>query len=57
MSAIALSNLTHQPGTPWDCVYIDGVYNIEIPDSVIEKHYKEKLSVATESAASETNAA
>lgn len=41
LSGTALSNLTHKSGTPWDQVYRDGVFNIEIPDYLIRKHYKE----------------
>ncbi len=43
MTGIALSNLTHAPGTPWSEVYRDGVMNLEIPDSVIQAHYKRLL--------------
>lgn len=41
LDGIALSYLTHQRGTPWDQVYRPGVYRIEIPDSLIRKHYHE----------------
>jgi len=37
---IQLSYLTHMSGTPWDKVYADGIQHIEIPDSLIEDHYK-----------------
>lgn len=40
MSGTSLSALTHKSGTPWDQVYKDGVFNIEIPDSLIRDHYK-----------------
>lgn len=43
LSGYALSSLTHKVGTPWDCVYKDGVMNIEIPDDLIKRHYQEKL--------------
>lgn len=43
MNGITLSNLTHKSDTPWDQVYREGVFNIEIPDSVIEAHYKKLL--------------
>lgn len=39
LSGIALSSLTHQSGTPWDRMYEDGANN-EIPDDLIEAHYK-----------------
>lgn len=38
---IALSYLTHQSGTPWSMVYKPGRYNIEIPDEIIQQHYRE----------------
>jgi len=37
---IQLSYLTHMSGTPWDALYRDGIQHIEIPDDLIEKHYK-----------------
>lgn len=40
MSGTALSALTHKSGTPWDHVYEDGVFNIEIPDQLIRDHYR-----------------
>jgi len=40
LSAIALSNLTHQSGTPWEQVYRPDRRNIEIPDSLIRSHYE-----------------
>jgi uncharacterized phage-associated protein len=43
LSGIALSSLTHQTGTPWDKVYIDGELGIEIPEYLIAEHYKEML--------------
>jgi len=39
-NGIQLSYLTHMSGTPWDELYMDGIQHIEIPDSLIEKHYK-----------------
>lgn len=42
-SAIGLSNLTHQSGTPWDRVYMPGMMHIEIPDDLIKSHYEEML--------------
>jgi uncharacterized phage-associated protein len=44
MSGYALSQLTHKLGTPWADVYEDGVYNIEIPDNIIQSHYKSLLN-------------
>lgn len=41
---IQLSSLTHQSGTPWDTVFMDGVRGVEIPDELIERHYKRLLS-------------
>jgi uncharacterized phage-associated protein len=45
-SAIHLSNLTHQSGTPWDLVYKEGVRRIEIPDDIIRDHYKNLLATS-----------
>ncbi|MEX0277707.1 MAG: Panacea domain-containing protein [Ruegeria sp.] len=39
-SGVGLSNLTHQAGTPWDRVYVDGISNIPIPNDIIQAHYK-----------------
>jgi len=39
-SGIALSNLTHRAGTPWSKVYREGEFGIEIPDSLIQQHYR-----------------
>jgi uncharacterized phage-associated protein len=44
MSGYSLSQLTHKPGTPWAQVYEDGVFNIDIPDDIIEAHYKSLLN-------------
>ena len=44
LSGFSLSQLTHQSGTPWDRVYKDSVMHIEIPDSLIKEHYREKLN-------------
>ncbi len=43
LSAIRLSNLTHQSGTPWDQVYDPDVRRKEIPDDLIKSHYDELL--------------
>jgi uncharacterized phage-associated protein len=40
MDGISLSNLTHQPGTPWAEVYRPDHANITIPDDLIEHHYR-----------------
>jgi uncharacterized phage-associated protein len=45
LTGIELSNLTHQSGTPWDQVYRDGIFGIEIPDDIIQNHYRRLLSV------------
>jgi len=37
---IQLSYLTHMSDTPWDNLYMDGMRHIEIPDNLIEEHYK-----------------
>ena len=42
-SDIALSNLTHRSGTPWQQVFKPNVMGIEIPDNLIQGHYKEQL--------------
>lgn len=49
LNGIQLSYLTHQSGTPWDCVYRPGVSQIEIPDELIRRHYSE-LGAARRSA-------
>lgn len=41
LDAIALSNLTHMSGTPWERVFRHGVRSIEITDDLIREHYKE----------------
>lgn len=38
-SGVALSNLTHQTGTPWDSVYVSGKSDIIISNDIIEEHY------------------
>lgn len=52
LSGIALSNLTHKSGTPWDQLYYEGVYNTEIPDEIIKAHYKKLLDDGIPSTAS-----
>lgn len=52
-SGIALSNLTHRQGTPWQQVFRPNVMGIEIPDHLIREHYQQGLharSAATSSA-------
>ena len=41
---IALSNLTHRPGTPWRKVYQPDTLGIQIPDDLIKAHYLEALN-------------
>ncbi len=43
-SGIALSNLTHRPGTPWQRVFRHDVMGIEIPDDYIREHYQQGLN-------------
>ena len=50
-SGIALSNLTHQKGTPWSSVYRDGAQNIEIPNDLIRSHYEKLLNERRSAAA------
>ena len=42
-SALGLSTITHEKGTPWHQCYRQG-RNIEIPDSVTKEYYKGELS-------------
>ncbi|MBB6262521.1 putative phage-associated protein [Paenochrobactrum gallinarii] len=42
LDGIALSHMTHKPSTPWSQVYEAG-RNVEIPDSLIETHYRQLL--------------
>ena len=39
LTALKLTELTHEQGTPWAEFYIEGVKNIEIPKDAIVKHY------------------
>ena len=39
-SAIGLSDMTHQAGTPWQKQYVPGKRGIEIPDQLISEHYE-----------------
>lgn len=43
LDGIALSNLTHKIGTPWESVYREGIFGIEIPDDLIRLHYEKLL--------------
>ena len=47
-SGIALSNLTHRQGTPWQQVYRPEVPGIQIPDELIKAHYQEELHASKE---------
>lgn len=49
LSAAQLSNIMHQPGTPWSKVYGDGQCKRGsiIPNQLIEAHYKEKIENAS----------
>lgn len=38
-SGIALSNLTHKPGSPWSKVWRPGVADLVIPNDIIRQHY------------------
>jgi len=40
---IALSNLTHRPGTPWQRVFKPNEMGIQIPDEFIREHYQQAL--------------
>ncbi|AUR12464.1 putative phage-associated protein [Phaeobacter inhibens] len=42
-SGIALSNLTHRQGTPWQRVFQTNVMSTEIPDEYIRDHYQQGL--------------
>lgn len=42
-SGIALSNLTHRQGTPWQQVFQPNVMGIEIQDHLIKEHYQQGL--------------
>lgn len=45
---IALSSITHQPGTPWDKVYRNGKGEDSIiPNKLIAKHYKARFEGTT----------
>lgn len=43
LDGIRLSYLTHQSGTPWDKIYRQNIRNAQIPDSLIEEHYRGML--------------
>jgi uncharacterized phage-associated protein len=42
LSGVALSNLTHRPGSPWSQVWNENIMHNEIPRPLIRAHY-EKL--------------
>lgn len=42
-SGIALSNLTHRQGTPWQRVFQPNIMSTEIPDEYIREHYQQGL--------------
>ena len=42
-TAYQLSALTHQPNTPWDITRRKSGVGSEIPNRLIEEHYKSKL--------------
>lgn len=44
LTGVQLSDLTHRAGSPWEQVYRSGVYNAEIPDSIIAPHYEALLN-------------
>lgn len=48
-SGIVLSAITHTEGSPWTEVYPKGT-NLEIPDDLIEKHYKDIMNRALKTA-------
>jgi uncharacterized phage-associated protein len=50
-SGIALSSLTHQPGTPWDITIKKFGRGAVIPDDLIEEHYKQLYQQRTQKAA------
>lgn len=50
-SGIALSNLTHRQGTPWQKVFRPNVMGIEIPDELIREHYQQGLDARRAAAA------
>jgi len=51
-SGIALSNLTHREGTPWQRAYLPNVLGIEIPDKYIRDHYLQGLNAGSTTGAS-----
>jgi uncharacterized phage-associated protein len=52
MPALALSSLTHQPGTPWDIIWNEqggrDRKGAIIPDALIQDFYKQKLALGSE---------
>lgn len=41
LNGLQLSNLTHQPGTPWSDTYEQGVRHKRIPNELIRRHFDE----------------
>lgn len=39
MSGLALSRLTHRPGSPWALTYMPGEFGVTIPTDTIEDYY------------------
>lgn len=40
----ALSRLTHTPGGPWETVYERGAFGTDIPNDIIEDHYRQLVA-------------
>lgn len=47
-SGLSLSNLTHQPGTPWSIVWSGKGKNSVISNDLIESHFKEKARASAQ---------
>jgi uncharacterized phage-associated protein len=47
-SGVALSRITHAPGTPWTQMYNRGVFNTPIPNDVIQEHYSSLIARAAQ---------
>ncbi|OFE11413.1 hypothetical protein PHACT_12720 [Pseudohongiella acticola] len=52
-SGVALSNLTHESGSPWDVVWKLKGQNSSISNDIISDHYRSLYATAPESAASQ----
>jgi len=44
LNGIALSQLTHEAGSPWDVVYSNNSYGVQIPDDLIKEYYQTALN-------------